>query len=238
MIVNTHGIILKSAKQGDSSRIISVFTAEFGLVKLIAKGARAAKNKSTVHTEVLSICEVSFYYKKNTELHLLSRSERIINMNKIADSYQHLNIAILMIESLLQSLHIEVPHKELYESTVNFLQVLNDLPTNPFILLLRHQLILCNELGFGIDLMNDGTVSNNFSIASGEWLPLELQISHNSWKFEPDEISLLKYADAIEYIDHSSENLEINSKQKIRLLDFFSRYFAYHLEKKFYYTVY
>lgn len=239
MIVTSDAIVLKSQKQGDSSKILSLFTREKGLIKVIAKGARTQK-KSQFSTEILSINSIDYYQKRSSDLHTLSRSERIANTNKIITSYVHTNIAIMILESLLQSLHIESHHEELYDKTVLILQKLNDLPTNPFTLFLLHQLILAEEIGFELDLYNIPEEECFYHIESGNWYDNLDKMSVVSVKFKQIDVQLLR---ALHFhIQSGNDDIaldaELPSSQKIRFIDFFSKYFSFHLEKRFAYTVY
>lgn len=239
MIVTSDAIVLKSQKQGDSSKILSLFTREKGLIKVIAKGARTLK-KSQFSTEILSINSIAYYQKRSSDLHTLSRSERISNTSKIITSYVHTNIAIMILESLLQSLHIEAHHEELYDKTVLILQKLNDLPTNPFTLFLLHQLILADEIGFELDLYNMPEEECFYHIESGNWYDNLDKMSVVSVKFKQIDIQLLRALHFHIQGDNYDIALdaELPSSQKIRFIDFFSKYFSFHLEKNFAYTVY
>lgn len=239
MIVTSDAIVLKSQKQGDSSKILSLFTREKGLVKVLAKGARTQK-KSQFSTELLSINSIAYYQKRSGDLHTLSRSERHISTSNILTSYVHTNIAIMIMESLLQSLHTEAHHEELYDKTVLILQKLNDLPTNPFTLFILHQLILAYELGFEIDLYNMPEEDCFYHIESGNWYDYLDKMSVVSVKFKQIDAQLLKALLIIMQSDNYNMDIEgeLPSSQKIRFIEFFSRYFSFHLEKKFAYTVY
>lgn len=239
MIVTSDAIVLKSLKQGDSSKILSLFTREKGLVKVIAKGARTQK-KSQFSTEILSINSITYYQKRSSDLHTLSRSERIANTSKIITSYVHTNIAIMILESLLQSLHTEAHHEELYDKTVLILQKLNDLPTNPFTYFLLHQLILAEEIGFELDLYNMPEEECFYHIESGNWYDCLDKMSVASVKFKQIDVQLLLALHSRIQSNSYDVNLdaELPSSQKIRFIDFFSKYFSFHLEKKFAYTVY
>lgn len=255
MIVKTEGIILKSIKHSESNNIISVFCKETGLISGIAKGSRSKKNKSGLITEIFSIVEIKYYQKKSGDLHLISNSESISNTSKISNSYIHTNIMLMIIQSLLQSLHKEIPHKSLFQESVEIIQLLNKLVNNPFVLFICHQISLAKELGIEIDLNNFSYSFNKYNIETGTWqesldkeTKKNINLKENEIIFKMNDIDLLNNIRIILEESYNSpilsnylyeaEEAILSSSQKLRFIDFFTRYFSFHLEKKFKYTVY
>jgi DNA repair protein RecO (recombination protein O) len=70
---------------GDSSKIISAFTAEFGKLHLLAKGVLAPKSKFLSALETFSESELVFYHKTTTELFLLSQAALSKSHLRLAD---------------------------------------------------------------------------------------------------------------------------------------------------------
>lgn len=84
-LCKTNAVILGGRRFGDSSKIISAYTAEFGKVHLLAKGALAPKSKFLSALETLSESELIFYHKTTTELHLLSQGTLLKSHLRLAD---------------------------------------------------------------------------------------------------------------------------------------------------------
>jgi hypothetical protein len=74
-IVTTEGIVLKTHALGDTSRIVTVYTRDHGLRKLVAKGARKTPSRFGYALEPLSRSRFVIYLKPDRDLHLLSRAE-------------------------------------------------------------------------------------------------------------------------------------------------------------------
>ena len=74
-IVTSEGIVLKTHALGDTSRIVTVYTRDHGLRKLVAKGARKTPSRFGYALEPLSRSRLVFYLKADRDLHLLSRAE-------------------------------------------------------------------------------------------------------------------------------------------------------------------
>ena len=86
MIVSTESVVLNSRKFGDTSKIVTFYTKEGGLIKAVAKGSRASKNKFGSSLEPLSHSFISYYEKPEKDLFLLSKAETINPFRKITDS--------------------------------------------------------------------------------------------------------------------------------------------------------
>ncbi|MGE5693384.1 MAG: DNA repair protein RecO [Candidatus Zixiibacteriota bacterium] len=84
-LCKTNAVILGGRRFGDSSKIISAYTSEFGKVHLLAKGALAPKSKFLSALETFSESELIFYHKTTTELHLLSQGTLLKSHLRLAD---------------------------------------------------------------------------------------------------------------------------------------------------------
>ncbi len=67
-----HGIILWSRKQGETSKILSLYTREFGKLHVMAKGSRGIKSKYLGSLETYYFISIVFYHKENRSMHYLS----------------------------------------------------------------------------------------------------------------------------------------------------------------------
>lgn len=84
-LCKTNAVILGGRRFGDSSKIISAYTVEFGKVHLLAKGVLAPKSKFLSALETFSESELVFYHKTTTELHLLSQATLLKSHLRLAD---------------------------------------------------------------------------------------------------------------------------------------------------------
>ncbi len=239
MIANTEGIVLKSIKYGETSKIVSIFTKDFGKISVLAKGARKPKNKFGSSLDVLSISDIHFYNKPNTNLHLLSKSETKYPLRKIYDSFDSLTVGLISVEAISQTQDINEVNTELYDFFINILTQLNDVNNNPFAISSFFQIKLAQILGFAIDFeINVTTLSPQsnqlaFSFESGNYINSDNIINHNFYKIDLEiakilnDISLKELSEII--------NIQISKKDILKIFDFFLKYFSFHLEKHFHY---
>jgi len=233
MIVKTEAIVLNSFKYGESSKIVTLFTKDFGKIKVIAKGARKQKNKFGSALDPLSYCQISFYHKPTTELYLLSDAEHIIPLRKIQDLYHHLSAGLIIAEAVNVTQDVQELNAELFRLVTDVLISMNEKPKNPFSLSTFFLLKLSEIIGFAIDFAElDSYEKRNFkkqfSIESGSFV--EKSKENNIFTFD------FKIADELRLISVSSLSnvgeivLEKSSLNQIH--EFFNLYFSYHLDRK------
>ena len=148
-IVTTEGVVLKTHALGDTSRIVTVYTRDHGLLKLVAKGARKSPSRFGYALEPLSRSRLVFYWKPDRDLHLLSRAEvvdalgsRLTELTRLA----HAHAALELVDRLVWG---EEPHARLYALLVQALDgcsraAAGTLPA----VTLAFQLQLASELGY------------------------------------------------------------------------------------------
>lgn len=74
-LVKAEGIVIRAMKMGETSKLVTLFTRESGILKVVAKGSRASKSRFGAALEVLTVVRIVYYDKENRELHFLSQAE-------------------------------------------------------------------------------------------------------------------------------------------------------------------
>ena len=98
MIVSTEAVILKTMKYRDTSRIVTLYTRDFGRLSVIAKGARSRNNKFGASLEPLSHVSAVLYKNEHRDLHLLSKCEISTQFRRIPEDLERLSTAMAIIE--------------------------------------------------------------------------------------------------------------------------------------------
>jgi len=76
-------IVIKGMKYNETSKIISLFTEEFGKVNFIAKGVRNSKSNQCGVFEEMNHIRIIFNNKTNRSLQVINKSENINTFIKI-----------------------------------------------------------------------------------------------------------------------------------------------------------
>jgi DNA repair protein RecO len=236
MILSTEAIVLRSRKYGDSSIIASLFTYEDGMLSVIAKGARNFKSQFGSSVQPLSIIYANIYKKPNRDLHLLSKAELASPLGNIRRSMEKLAVGMAMMESIIQTQQPDHANIELYDLLKEKLTKLNVIEIHPFTIFVSFQIKLAELMGFGID----------FSVANG--IHRELTFYFPEGNFLDDivydlENSFILDVDSTEFIKNIINKngaafcgMDMKYSTIEQIVNFFSRYFSYHLEKKFSYN--
>ncbi|GAA0862558.1 DNA repair protein RecO [Paraclostridium tenue] len=82
IIVNTQGIVLRSARYKESDLILTIFTRKLGKISAIAKGAKRNKSSLLSSSQVFSYS--NFTLKKQGNMYRVSQSETIKSFYDIA----------------------------------------------------------------------------------------------------------------------------------------------------------
>ena len=71
-LAKTQAIVLRTRRMGETSKLVTLYTEDFGKVKVVAKGARKPKSKFGAGLELMTEIQVVFYLRDDRELQTLS----------------------------------------------------------------------------------------------------------------------------------------------------------------------
>lgn len=230
MIEKSEGIVLNSIKYGDSSKIITVFTKDFGKLSFIAKGARTPKSKFGASLEILTLSEFTFYYKSNSDLFLLSNSDIIKSNGKLNSNSEGLLMGIMIAEIINNTQEKGHQNIELFEFSINLISELHNNLKYPFNVFNKFMFGLSEIMGFAL---NNNEIDINLKEAainfeSGCFVSNNL-LQKNNFRLNNEEII---YFDKLISGDNIFD-FEIDKKSVFHFYDFWTRYFSFHLERKF-----
>ena len=73
----TEAIVLHTRKQGETSKILSLYTLHYGRLSVMAKGARSLKSRYGGVLEPMNHIQIVFYRYESRDLHYLSQAETV-----------------------------------------------------------------------------------------------------------------------------------------------------------------
>lgn len=230
MIEKSQGIVVNSIKYGDSSKIITVFTKDFGKLSFIAKGARTPKSKFGGALEILTVSEFTFYYKPNNDLFVLSNSDIIKSNGKLNGNSENLLIGIMMAEIISMTQEKGHPNIELFDLSINLISELHNNLKYPFNLFNKFMFGLSQIMGFGLvnEDVDENILEAAINIESGCFVYNNL-LQKNNFRINKEEIAYFnKLILGNFFLDY-----ELDKKTRNHFYDFWTRYFSFHLERKF-----
>lgn len=141
----TEAIVIRLADFSESSRVVTLFSRDFGKISALAKGAKRLKGPFEAGLDLLSICRVVFRPKIGG-LDLLTEAQLVAAFRLPSHQIVPLYCGYYLAE-LLDGLSLEHdPHPELYSAAV---QALTEFASgnDPRVPLFRFQLQLLQEIG-------------------------------------------------------------------------------------------
>lgn len=145
-------LIIRNTDWSETSRISTLWTREYGKVRVLAKGGRRLKSSFESGLDLLSLCSIVLLRKSSQSLDLLTEARVLERFSQLRHDLAGLNAAYYLAELLNDLTEDYDPHPPLFDEAVETLRNLGqpDMPT--WSRLARFELVLLKELGFGPNL--------------------------------------------------------------------------------------
>ena len=147
-IVKTEAVVLRSMKYLESSKIVTLYTRNFGKVSTIVKGARQPKSKFGSSLEPMSYVSVVFYKKEGRDLQTLSQCDVLQPFRMLSEDLGKMSVGLAIIEIVNAIAHDEEKNIPLFNLVIGVLTALNEAEKNFQSLLYAFEIHLSRILGF------------------------------------------------------------------------------------------
>ena len=124
MITNVEGIILNTRNYNETSKILDIFTKEYEIIGVIAKGCKSLKSNLRSVTDKLTYATFTIYYKKD-KLSILTEASIINNFNNIKKDIVSISYASYLLD-LTNQVYKQNNSNELYSLLISALIKLNE----------------------------------------------------------------------------------------------------------------
>lgn len=142
----TTAIVIRMADWSESSRVVTLWTRDFGKISVVAKGARRLKSAFEAGLDLLSQCRIVFLRKSSSSLDILTESQLQRRFSPAAGSLKALYAGYYLCEVLNGLTEQYDPHPKLYDVCVETLETLSS-TADPLLALTRFELVLLREMG-------------------------------------------------------------------------------------------
>src|SRR5436309_3988874 len=141
-------LVLRTTDWSDTSRIATLWTREFGKVRVLAKGGRRLKSNFETALDLLTVCSIVFLRKSSGTLDLLTEARVVQRFPRLTTNLPALYAGYYIAELLADWTEDYDPHARLFDEALATLQSLGtpEVPTGPR--LARFELVLLQELGY------------------------------------------------------------------------------------------
>ncbi len=145
------GIVIRSVDFSETSKVVTLFTREYGKLGAMAKGARRAKGSFEGSLDVLSVCRIGVIRKPSADLDLLTEArleERFAGLGRDLQALYAGFFAAELLDALTQP---HDPHPALFDAATAALRTL-DRGTPPWLGATAFALAALGEIGYGLAL--------------------------------------------------------------------------------------
>ena len=125
MAINkTDAVILHSRKQGETSKILTVYTEQFGKQRLMAKGSRGTKSRYLGVLETLNHISVIVYRNENRDIQYISQADLVERFPDIHENLGKLALAAIPCEIIDRAESLDHKNQPLFHLLLDTLHAL------------------------------------------------------------------------------------------------------------------
>jgi DNA repair protein RecO (recombination protein O) len=163
-------LVLRTTDWSESSRIATVWTREFGKVRVLAKGGRRLKSNFENALDLLTLCRIVFLRKSSSSLDLLTEAQVVERFPRLRSDLPALYAAYYIAELLSDWTEDYDPHPLLFDEALAALRTFGQQAiaqsTGPR--LARFELVLLRELGYTPTLTSCAVCGQEIAATGGE----------------------------------------------------------------------
>src|SRR5579875_3073935 len=138
-------LVLRTTDWSESSRIATLWTREFGKVRVLAKGGRRLKSNFENALDLLTLCRIVLLRKSSDSLDLLTEAQVIQRFSQLRTDLAALYAGYYVAELLNEGTRDYDPHPLLFDEARNTLQALGGVECGRRVA--RFEMVLLRELG-------------------------------------------------------------------------------------------
>src|SRR6516162_8109388 len=148
-IEKAQALVLRTTDWSESSRIATLWTREFGKVRVLAKGGRRIKSNFESALDLLTHCSIVFLRKSSGSLDLLTEAQVVRRFPRLRTDLTALYAAYYVAELLADWTEEYDPHPTLFDEAVATLETLGA-PEGPEVgpRVMRFEMVFLRELGY------------------------------------------------------------------------------------------
>ena len=141
-------LVLRTTDWSETSRIATLWTREFGKLRVLAKGGRRLKSNFEIALDLLTVCNVVVLRKSSEGLELLTEAQVAERFPKLRTALPALYAGYYISELLAEGTQDLDPHPNLFDATLAALRELGDAGPQTGLRLAAYELTWLQELGY------------------------------------------------------------------------------------------
>lgn len=161
-------LVIRGVDFSESSRVVTLWTKEFGKARALAKGGRRLKSNFDVALDLLTVCDIVLIRKTSGSLDLLTEARVEERFGQLRHDLAALYAGYYVAEMLSDWTEDGDPHPLLFDEAIGTLRNLGQPGVGNGACLAHFELVLLRELGYGpaLDFCADcGEAANGRELA-------------------------------------------------------------------------
>ncbi len=122
MIRKDDGVVLKTARSGETSKLVTFIGRESGKVRLLAKGALKENSPLRGAVEPGNHLEVLYYFRENRTLYYVKEAHVHSSLDTRRDSLARLSLALAVLELVDDVCYWESPEERIVDLVLEYLR--------------------------------------------------------------------------------------------------------------------
>ena len=170
VIGKTKAVVLRTRRMGETSKLVTLYTEEFGKLSVTAKGARRPKSKFGAGLDLMAEIQAVCYIRDDRDLHTLSDCDLLRTFPGLLNDIQKLSYGSAACE-MIDRLTIDgEPTKRLYRCLSGVLAALEEVESSQLESLFWYfQLRAAEALGYRPELAHCANCGS--ALGGAAWLP-------------------------------------------------------------------
>lgn len=227
--------MLHTRRFRESSKIVTLYTRDYGRVSLVARGVMQPKNRYGSVLQPMAHISVHFYRKEGRELHNMSGAEGLGRRGALGGSLERMSAGLAIVEIVNAAVHDEDRNDELFDVLTLALDELNNASSDPATVQLWFLLRLASVLGYAVTAHECGVCGEeiavrdpmHFSLASGAPLCGEHADTVAGRPVSQGTFGLLS---ALLQLDIASARSAVPAREAMELLDLLTAFIRFHVD--------
>jgi len=228
MLQNTKGIVLRSVKYGDTSLIVTIFTAGFGVQSYMVQGVRSTKarqNRAGL-LQPATLLDMVAYHKPQTNLNRLREYQPAYIYQTLQEEIIKNSIALFSVEVLLRLLPEHACMPELFDMVFDYFCCLDKKSNEEVANFPVYFTIACSRLlGYEIN-GNYGPATPYLDMEEGAFTSVAPAMRNY---LHDDETIALNRLLTVTDIDELC-NIDMNAAMRYRMLDWYLDFLHLHTQ--------
>jgi len=181
MLHKTQAIVFKFFKYGDTSIIVKIFTAKFGLQTYIVNGVRSRHSKNKIALfQPLTLLDLVVYHNPNKEINRIAELKCSNPFSSINTHMHKTAVAIFLAEVMYKSIKEEGEESDIFEFIQSSISLFDHLSDHYQNFHLQFLLKLSKYLGFAVDTSEQAFVS--LSVNEKEIIRALAALPYENWQ--------------------------------------------------------